>query len=70
MMLNRCIGNNSYRIPVSSPSKTASGKKKWIAHSEKSATGSVLINAGAKALLIQQSHQPIAHWYSWRNNRL
>jgi glutamate 5-kinase len=34
------------------PNKTASGKKKWIAHSEKSATGSVLINAGAKAALI------------------
>ncbi|XHR97859.1 PUA domain-containing protein [Mucilaginibacter sp. UC70_90] len=39
-------------IPASFPIKTASGKKKWIAHSEKSATGSVLINAGAKAALI------------------
>ncbi|WP_439697217.1 glutamate 5-kinase [Mucilaginibacter sp. AW1-7] len=34
------------------PNKTASGKKKWIAHSEKSATGVVLVNAGAKAALI------------------
>ncbi|QEC80197.1 glutamate 5-kinase [Mucilaginibacter ginsenosidivorax] len=34
------------------PNKTASGKKKWIAHSEKSATGAVLVNAGAKAALI------------------
>jgi glutamate 5-kinase len=34
------------------PNKTASGKKKWIAHSEKSATGSVLINAGAKEALL------------------
>ncbi|GAA4313103.1 glutamate 5-kinase [Mucilaginibacter gynuensis] len=33
------------------PHKTASGKKKWIAHSETSATGIVEINAGAKAAL-------------------
>lgn len=34
------------------PNKTASEKKKWIAHSEKSATGVVQINAGAKSALI------------------
>ncbi|MEN0055053.1 MAG: glutamate 5-kinase [Mucilaginibacter sp.] len=34
------------------PNKTASGKKKWIAHSEKSATGVVQINTGAKAALV------------------
>ncbi|RCH55854.1 glutamate 5-kinase [Mucilaginibacter hurinus] len=33
------------------PHKTASGKKKWIAHSETSATGIVSVNAGAKAAL-------------------
>ncbi|MDB4927197.1 glutamate 5-kinase [Mucilaginibacter sp.] len=34
------------------PNKTASEKKKWIAHSEKSATGIVQVNAGAKIALI------------------
>jgi glutamate 5-kinase len=34
------------------PNKTASEKKKWIAHSEKSATGIVQVNAGAKTALI------------------
>ncbi|GAA4090273.1 glutamate 5-kinase [Mucilaginibacter panaciglaebae] len=33
------------------PDKTASGKKKWLAHSEKSATGIVQINNGAKVAL-------------------
>ncbi|HEY4323302.1 MAG TPA: glutamate 5-kinase [Mucilaginibacter sp.] len=33
------------------PNKTASGKKKWIAHSEKYATGAVKINEGAKIAL-------------------
>ncbi|RYE13919.1 MAG: glutamate 5-kinase, partial [Sphingobacteriales bacterium] len=33
------------------PHKTASGKKKWIAHSETSATGIVEVNEGAKAAL-------------------
>lgn len=33
------------------PDKTASGKKKWLAHSEKSATGIVQINEGAKVAL-------------------
>jgi glutamate 5-kinase len=33
------------------PNKTASEKKKWIAHSEKSATGVVQVNAGAKNAL-------------------
>ncbi|MDB5030263.1 glutamate 5-kinase [Mucilaginibacter sp.] len=34
------------------PNKTASEKKKWIAHSEKSATGIVQVNTGAKVALI------------------
>jgi glutamate 5-kinase len=34
------------------PNKKASGKKKWIAHSEGSATGIVQVNEGAKAALI------------------
>lgn len=34
------------------PNKTASEKKKWIAHSEKSATGIVKVNAGAKTALV------------------
>jgi glutamate 5-kinase len=33
------------------PDKTASGKKKWLAHSEKAATGIVQVNAGAKTAL-------------------
>jgi len=33
------------------PDKTASGKKKWLAHSEKAATGIVQVNAGAKIAL-------------------
>ncbi|RDV13581.1 glutamate 5-kinase [Pontibacter diazotrophicus] len=33
------------------PKKTASGKKKWIAHSEHSAKGKVLVNEGARAAL-------------------
>jgi len=33
------------------PDKITSGKKKWIAHSEHSATGSVKLNAGAAAVL-------------------
>lgn len=33
------------------PDKTASGKKKWLAHSEKAATGVVQVNAGAKTAL-------------------
>ncbi|MGV3587538.1 MAG: glutamate 5-kinase [Adhaeribacter sp.] len=33
------------------PNKTASGKKKWIAHSESAAKGVVQINAGAKTAL-------------------
>ncbi|WP_026462529.1 glutamate 5-kinase [Adhaeribacter aquaticus] len=33
------------------PNKTASGKKKWIAHSENYTKGAVQINAGAKAAL-------------------
>jgi glutamate 5-kinase len=34
------------------PNKRSSGKKKWIAHSETSATGSVQINEGAKTALL------------------
>jgi glutamate 5-kinase len=34
------------------PNKTASEKKRWIAHSEKSATGIVQVNDGAKTALI------------------
>ena len=34
------------------PDKGKSGKKKWIAHSEHSATGMVSVNEGAKAALI------------------
>ncbi|MFI5163257.1 MAG: glutamate 5-kinase [Sphingobacteriales bacterium] len=33
------------------PNRTASGKKKWIAHSEHSATGSVQVNEGARVAL-------------------
>ncbi|RYD69340.1 MAG: glutamate 5-kinase, partial [Sphingobacteriales bacterium] len=33
------------------PEKTKSGKKKWIAHSETSATGIVKLNDGAKSVL-------------------
>lgn len=33
------------------PRKTASGRKKWIAHAENAAKGAVQINAGAKAAL-------------------
>jgi len=39
---------NTYFVPE----KVTSGKKKWIAHSEQSATGSVQLNAGAKMALI------------------
>lgn len=39
---------NTYFVPE----KITSGKKKWIAHSEQSATGSVQLNAGAKTALI------------------
>ena len=35
-----------------SPEKITSGKKKWIAHSENSATGIVQLNAGAKDALL------------------
>lgn len=34
--------------------KKASGKKKWIAHSEKSATGAVQVNEGAKLALLSK----------------
>jgi glutamate 5-kinase len=34
------------------PAKTASGKKKWLAHSESAATGVVQVNDGAKSVLI------------------
>jgi len=34
------------------PTKKASGKKKWIAHSENAATGVVQVNEGAKTVLI------------------
>lgn len=34
------------------PTKKASGKKKWIAHSENAATGAVQVNEGAKTVLI------------------
>jgi glutamate 5-kinase len=34
------------------PDKKTSGKKKWIAHSENSATGIVLVNEGAKTALL------------------
>lgn len=34
------------------PEKNKSGKKKWIAHSETAATGVVMLNEGAKAVLI------------------
>jgi glutamate 5-kinase len=34
------------------PNKTASEKKKWIAHSEKAATGVVQVNHGAKTALV------------------
>jgi glutamate 5-kinase len=34
------------------PTKKASGKKKWIAHSETAATGVVQVNEGAKTVLI------------------
>ncbi|MBC8085606.1 MAG: glutamate 5-kinase [Hymenobacter sp.] len=33
------------------PSKTASGKKKWLAHAETAAKGAVQLNAGARAAL-------------------
>jgi glutamate 5-kinase len=33
------------------PNKTASGKKKWIAHSEHNATGAVQVNEGARVAL-------------------
>jgi glutamate 5-kinase len=36
------------------PNKTASEKKKWIAHSEKSATGIVQVNEGAKEALVSK----------------
>ncbi|MCD0488739.1 glutamate 5-kinase [Pedobacter sp. MC2016-14] len=36
------------------PEKITSGKKKWIAHSENSATGVVQLNAGAKAALLSE----------------
>jgi glutamate 5-kinase len=36
------------------PNKTASGKKKWLAHAENYATGVVQINDGAKAALTSQ----------------
>jgi len=36
------------------PTKKASGKKKWIAHSETAATGVVQINDGAKTALISK----------------
>lgn len=35
-----------------SPEKVTSGKKKWIAHSEQSATGTVQLNAGATLALV------------------
>ncbi|MDB5010662.1 MAG: glutamate 5-kinase, partial [Mucilaginibacter sp.] len=34
------------------PDKKASGKKKWIAHSENAATGIIQINEGAKMALL------------------
>ncbi|MBD1362212.1 glutamate 5-kinase [Mucilaginibacter sp. ZT4R22] len=34
------------------PTKKASGKKKWIAHSETAATGMVQVNEGAKTVLV------------------
>ncbi len=34
------------------PNKTASGKKRWIAHSEHNATGTVQVNEGAKTALM------------------
>ena len=34
------------------PTKKASGKKKWIAHSETAATGTVQVNEGAKTVLL------------------
>lgn len=34
------------------PNKKSSGKKKWIAHSENSATGTVEVNEGAKSALL------------------
>ncbi|TFF39259.1 glutamate 5-kinase [Mucilaginibacter psychrotolerans] len=34
------------------PTKKASGKKKWLAHSENAATGAVQVNEGAKTVLI------------------
>jgi glutamate 5-kinase len=34
------------------PTKKASGKKKWLAHSENAATGVVQVNEGAKTVLI------------------
>ncbi|QDA59447.1 glutamate 5-kinase [Hymenobacter jejuensis] len=38
------------------PNKSASGKKKWIAHSESAAKGAVRVNAGAKTALTDATH--------------
>jgi glutamate 5-kinase len=43
--------NNTAAHTRFNPDKTASGKKKWLAHSEKSATGIVQINDGARVAL-------------------
>ncbi|MDB5116324.1 MAG: proB [Mucilaginibacter sp.] len=50
-ILNDVLNNNIEHTRFT-PNKTASEKKKWIAHSEKSATGVVQINAGAKTALV------------------
>lgn len=43
--------NNTVPHTRFAPDKTASGKKKWLAHSEKAATGVVKVNEGAKTAL-------------------
>lgn len=45
-LLNETVENTRFV-----PSKTASGKKKWLAHAEGAAKGGVQINPGAKAAL-------------------
>jgi glutamate 5-kinase len=50
-ILNQVLANSVIHTQFV-PNKKASGKKKWIAHSETAATGVVQVNDGAKAALI------------------
>ncbi|WP_374951191.1 glutamate 5-kinase [Mucilaginibacter sp.] len=49
ILLDVLAGNVTHTRFV--PNKKASGKKKWIAHSENAATGAVQVNEGAKLVL-------------------